>query len=376
MRRAIAWSYELLTEAQQRCFRALGVFVGGFALPAVHPIGFADGEIGPDDVLLLLAALVDASLVQEFPNVNAALQWAEARREAMLGLRLAAAFGRFWVSRGQMSEAEFWYERMLASDALVGGQEAQYVLRAEALMGLGQVLLILGKMERAEVVAKEGLRRSVPGGDHSGMSAAYAILGQIAQMRGKVDEAATFFVKSDEHAKRSEIESLLGMALRNLANLALLQGDYVRATALFEERLASARSSGVLWVVANITTLLGYLAGSQQNYPLAKARYREALAHFRSFGNPAYTAWCLEGLAATLCAEGQYAQAMRLCAASAAMREQARTPLPPTEQGAFEHTVASAKVALSDSAFEEEWNCGSNLTRDEAIDYALSEACT
>ena len=129
-------------------------------------------------------------------------------------------------------------------------------------------------------------------------------------------------------------------------------------------------------MVANITTLLGYLAGSQQNNPLAKARYREALALFRSFGNPAYTAWCLEGLAATLCAEGQYAQAMRLCAASAAMREQARTPLPPTEQGAFEHTVASAKVALSDSAFEEEWNCGSNLTRDEAIDYALSEACT
>ncbi|HEY6407797.1 MAG TPA: tetratricopeptide repeat protein [Ktedonobacteraceae bacterium] len=441
MRRAIAWSYELLTKPQQRCFRALGVFVGGWAFPAVHPIGFADGEIGPDDVLLLLAALVDASLVQvnmpsqgvtrfemlelmreyalerlqaageeeacrrrhaayyaqlgetigpfgpveeadwlrlvqEFPNVHAALQWAQARREAMLGLRLATAFGRFWVSRGQMSEAEFWYERMLALDGLAGGQEARYVLRAEALMGLGQVLLNLGKMERAEAAAKEGLRRSVPGGDHSGMSAAYAILGQIAQMRGRVDEAATFFVKSDEHAKRSGIESLLGMASRNLANLALMQGDYVRATALFEERLASARSSGVVWVVANITTLLGYLAGSQQNYPLAKARYREALALFRSFGNPTYTAWCLEGLAATLCAEGQYAQAVHLCAASAAMRAQARTPLPSTERAAFEHAVASAKAALGDSAFEEEWHIGSDLIRDEAIDYALSEACT
>jgi len=294
----------------------------------------------------------------------------------MLGLRLATTFGRFWVSRGQMSEAEFWYERMLALDGLAGGQEARYVLRAEALMGLGQVLLNLGKIERAEAAAREGLRRSVPGGDHSGMSAAYAILGQIAQMRGKVDEAATFFVKSDEHAKRSGIESLLGMALRNLASLALMQGDYVRATALFEERLASARSSGVVWVVANITTLLGYLAGSQQNYSLAKARYREALALFRSFGNPTYTAWCLEGLAATLRAEGQYAQAMRLCAASAAMREQARTPPLPTEWGAFEHTVASAKAALSDSAFEEEWHIGSDLTHDEAIDYALSEACT
>lgn len=67
---------------------------------------------------------------------------------------------------------------------------------------------------------------------------------------------------------------------------------------------------------------------------------------------------------------------MRLCAAAAAMREQAQTPLPPAERGAFEHTVARAKAALSESVFEEEWIIGSELTHEEAIDYALSEACT
>ena len=440
MHSAIAWSYELLTEAQQRCFRALGVFVGGWTLPAAHAVGFADGEIAPDDVLLLLAALVDASLVQvempsqgtarfgmlelireyaleqlhsadeeepcrqrhaayyahlgetivpfgsgegagevhmvqEFPNARAALQWAEARREAMLGLRLANAFGRFWVSSGQMSEAEFWFERMLALDELTGGQEARLVLRAEALMGLGQILLNLVKLEQAEAVAKEVLRRSVPGGDHSGMSAAYAILGQIAQMRGKIDEAATFFTKSDDHAKRSEIGSLKGMALRNLANLARMQGDYVRATALLEEDLAIARSFGAVWVVANITTLLGYLAVSQQNYTLAKVRYREALALFRTFGSPTYTAWCLEGFAATICAQGDYTQSIRLCAAAATLREQAHTPLPPSELEAFEQMVANARVALGELLFASEWAAGSALLQDEVIDYALSDAC-
>jgi transcriptional regulator with XRE-family HTH domain len=34
MQSAIAWSYELLTAAQQRCFRALGVFLGGWTLDA------------------------------------------------------------------------------------------------------------------------------------------------------------------------------------------------------------------------------------------------------------------------------------------------------------------------------------------------------
>ena len=441
MEDALAWSYELLTDSQQRCFRALSVFVGGWALEAAEAVCWDEGDTAPEEAIHILAALVDASLiqmdisakhaprfvmlelireyalerlrategeeqyrqrhasyyaclgegivpfgpgqgaieaqlVQEFSNARAALQWAEARREAMLGLRLASAFGRFWVSRGQMSEAEFWFERMLALDELAGGQEARLLLRAEALMGLGQILLNLGKLERAEAVAKEVLRRSVPGGDHAGMSAAYAILGQIAQMRGKIAEAAIFFMKSDDHAKRSEIGSLKGMALRNLANLARMQGDYEGATVLLEEDLVIARSFGAVWVIANITTLLGYLAFSQQNYTLAKVRYREALALFRTFGSPTYAAWCLEGFAATICAQGDYKQSTRLCASAATLREQAHTPLPQDEQQAFEQTVATAKAAIDEVSFGEEWAKGSLFTLDEAIDYALSEAGT
>jgi tetratricopeptide (TPR) repeat protein len=437
MEDALAWSYELLTPSQQRCFRALSVFVGGWTLEAAEAVCWDEGETQPEEAIQTLSALVDACMIQmdmsagnaprfvmlelirdyaldrlyaareeeqyrqrharyyahlgeiiipfgpgqgvieaqlvkEFPNARAALQWAEARREAMLGLRLASAFGRFWVSRGQISEAEFWFERMLALDELAGGQEARLVLRAEALMGLGQILLNLGKLERAEATAKEVLRRSVPGADHSGMSAAYAILGQIAQMRGQIDEAATFFTKSDDHAKRSEIGSLKGIALRNLANLARMQGDYLRATALLEEELAGARSFGVVWVVANITTLLGYLAFYQQNYTLAKAHYREALALFRAFGSPTYTAWCVEGYAAVLCAEGHYKQATCLCAAAATLREQAQTPLPQDKRESFVQTVAVVKAALDEPMFAEIWTRGASLTHDQAIDYALS----
>jgi predicted ATPase/transcriptional regulator with XRE-family HTH domain len=157
MEDAIAWSYELLTEDQQRCFRALSVFLGGWTLEAAEAVGFTEGETTPGEVILTLAALVDASLIQtetvaggvirfqmlelvrdyarqrlhaageeeqcrrrhaayyarlaetvfayfgpepgmreahfplamaqESPNVRAALQWAEERQEAELGLR-------------------------------------------------------------------------------------------------------------------------------------------------------------------------------------------------------------------------------------------------------------------------------------------------
>lgn len=55
METAIAWSYELLTEHQQRCFRALGVFVGGWTLEAAEAVGFREGETTPGEVILTLA---------------------------------------------------------------------------------------------------------------------------------------------------------------------------------------------------------------------------------------------------------------------------------------------------------------------------------
>jgi tetratricopeptide (TPR) repeat protein len=438
---AIAWSYELLTAAQQRSFRALGVFVGGWTLEAAEAVCWTEGETTPDKVILTLAALVDASLVQvemptesasrfdmlelireyaldrlrtageeepcrhrhaayyarrgesiapfgpgqgagetqlvlDFPNARAALQWAEERQEATLGLRLARAFGEMWFSHGHMREAEMWLERMLALDWQAGAQEALFVLRAEAFYNLGDVLLGKGSLEQAEALATETLERARQSGDQSCMSIAWGILGTAAKAQGKLDEAAAYFTESVTHARLTEHLSIKGVALRNRAELAWIQGDLARAITLAEEGSLLAQSAGITFVVAGQATMLGHLAHQQGNYALAKTRYREALALYRAFGSPTYRAGCLEGLAATLCAEGRYEPATRLYAAEAVLREQAQTPLPPAEREAFEQTVASAQTALDEPTFGAEWAAGTALTQNEAIEYALSEAYT
>ena len=95
---------------------------------------------------------------------------------------------------------------------------------------------------------------------------------------------------------------------------------------------------------------------------------------YRAFGSPTYIASCLEGYAAAACGEGHYAQATRLCAQASTLREQTQAALLPAQREAFEQVVATAKAALDELAFEREWNTGTTLTQDEAIDDALSDA--
>src|SRR5258708_20888148 len=119
----------------------------------------------------------------------------------------------------------------------------------------------------------------------------------------------------------------MSRATSHLSDVASMRGDLEHATALLEEALANARVSGMMWDIPIMTAMLGHLARQQQRYDLAKARYREALMRFRTFSSPTYIPWCLEGYAAVLSAEGYYTQATRMCAATAALREQINTPI-------------------------------------------------
>ena len=45
MRAAIDWSYDLLSEHEQRALRSLGVFIGGFELEAARAVCDADLDV-------------------------------------------------------------------------------------------------------------------------------------------------------------------------------------------------------------------------------------------------------------------------------------------------------------------------------------------
>jgi predicted ATPase/DNA-binding CsgD family transcriptional regulator len=64
LRASVEWSYDLLADNQRTLLRRLAVFVGGFKLADVETICAGEG-LRPEDILELLAALVDHSLVDQ-----------------------------------------------------------------------------------------------------------------------------------------------------------------------------------------------------------------------------------------------------------------------------------------------------------------------
>src|SRR5581483_564625 len=137
LRGAIAWSYDLLNEAERALFAALAVFAGGAALEAIEAVcgtsltaehGGSTAEVATLDGL---ASLVDKSLLRQVEDADG-----EARFVMLETIR------------------EFAAERLAASDTATDlrRRHAQYFLalaeRAEAeLAGAGQAAW-LDRLER------------------------------------------------------------------------------------------------------------------------------------------------------------------------------------------------------------------------------------
>ena len=438
MRDAVAWSYELLSSAEQRLFRSLAVFDGGCALEAAEAICSSADQGAPDALLEGLTALVDQSLLraerlnaaprftmleiireyaleqlqargeadtlrrrhaeyyaklaeeasrigpdqdardelvlQESANIRAAIAWAREQKESSLGLRLANACGRIWYIRGRTSEVMRWFEELLALDAAAGGRAAAPAVRMEALYGVGQIAMDQGQYDRVEAVAREGLALAEQIGNESGIGNALAQLGVVAEARGDLQSAVQFLEQGLIHCRKAGDIGGEQRALVSLGHIYRVLGDYPRATTYFEQALEQARSINLTWGIANVLTSLGHLAREQGDYQRALARYRESLALHRSFGNKGYIAWCFEGMATALCAEGQPEQAAQLCAAAAALREAAHTLRPPAEQQVYDQTIAAARSALGETAFQRAWSAGAAYTVEEAIAFALADA--
>jgi predicted ATPase/transcriptional regulator with XRE-family HTH domain len=379
MRDAIAWSYELLDEPDQRLFRHLCVFTGGGTLDAVEAVcatgspvldGLTtlvasnlvrmpaapgeprlsmletirefggeqledQGEAGPArqrhaDWYLALAeraapALAGpdaaawlARLDEEHDNVRAALGWACGQGDGETALRLAGALGRFWVQRGHLSEGRRWCAAALALPAGAGADTQP--VRANCLTAAARLAIGQAAYGEAEGFLGEAEALARTHGDPAGLAAVLNARGLLARAQDRYAASAQAYTEALGLARSAGNHGEEAAALLGLAYAAMFTGDTARAGALTEESLAAARRSRDRLILAQTLFFLGWGASNTGAYERAEAIGTEALELFAELGEAGEHAEALFVLGTIAVFTGDYRRATGLFERSLAER--------------------------------------------------------
>jgi predicted ATPase len=314
----------------------------------------------------------DQRIARELPNIRAALAWALERHEPGIGLRLATPMGRWWYTRGAFDESEGWLRALLDLDKAGGERAAPAGLRVSALFALTLLALDRRNYDGAEALAREGLALARREGDDARAGNMLAELGHVAEARGDLDSAVTYFEESlaaHERSGSSSTGAAVGRTLSSLGDLARARGQYDRAREYLERSLAWARERDFSFAVAACLASLGHVAVEQGDLAGATARYREALDLYQTLRNPASLAALLEGIAAAARATGDMDAVARLAGAVEGLRDAAGAG-ESAEWALFASAREEARAVRGAEAFDAAYAWGRALAPGRALAYA------
>ena len=381
LRVAIDASYELLAPSEQALFRRLGVFVGGFSLPAVVEVCDPQALLGLD-ALAAIESLVDKSLLRQerrpdeadeprFGMLETIREYALERlvhsgERASVRRQHAAYFlGGADVALAQITSAQqsAWlrsldaeHDNLLAALAwcederepdlglrasgllawfwIVRGHVAEgrrqlaalldlapsqpTPLRAEALRVTGSLALHQGDYTAARALFEASLAIRRDVHDRPGAVGPLSGLGAAAMQLGDDVTAEACF--REALATQEALEDKLGVAesLNSLANLAHGRGDLAAARELYERSEALNREVGYRGDV--VMHNLGVVAQEQGDLAGARRHFEDSVAIKRALGDPPGLALSLAKLGEVVAGMGDVATAHRLLSESLSLQ--------------------------------------------------------
>jgi predicted ATPase/class 3 adenylate cyclase len=269
LRGAIAWSYDLLDEADQRVFARLAVFAGGATLEAIERVVFEPGDAA--DPLDAVTSLVDKSLVRQ-----------ESEPDGEPRFRMLSTIQEFATERlEEQGEAEEMGERQ-AAWVLALVQEG-----ATGLFGQDQKA-ILDRFEREHDNIRAALARAIAHGHAEMAMRIFAASWRFWQMRGYLAEAR-------EHAERvlalagsADLPDARAAALEAAGGIAYWQGQLDVARGWYAEAVEIARASGDDARIANAIYNLSFtFTLEHEDQVQARALAKEAVEIYRRLGDEA-----------------------------------------------------------------------------------------
>lgn len=315
LRQAIDWSYDLLSEPEQRLFRRLSVFLGGCTLEAVESVCDTKQDLGVD-VLDGMSSMVDKSLARQIEQADGEPRFvmletiseyargkiAESGEEAATRRSHAAYCLVLAEESGAEDTAENqagWVDRLeiesqnlrAALEWLIETGHAEWGLR------LGVALFRFWERHERLTEARDWLAKllKMPGAAAPSSLRVRALFsaGVLASEQRDYPVAMELLTKSVELARQLQDPRTLAVSLNALAVVSREQGDLAAARALFEESLVYWKQLEDAQAVARGLSNLAGIANLQQDYQRARSLYEESLAIFRELGDRTGQAWAL-----------------------------------------------------------------------------------
>ncbi len=310
LRNTLQWSYDLLNSDEQRLFRRLSVFVGGFTLQAVETLyTFLDGEGAGDAVLDGLASLIEKNLLQPpgQDEEDPRLGMLETIRE--FGLECLTTNGELETAHNAHAQC-FLALAEEAATHIFRPQETAWVPRLEREMGnLQSVMawsLAYGRRTQSMEIAlrlaialedfwqyigyfRDGwtfLEQALIGNENIETRIRANAFRLACILTGYLNDERSESMAEQSLALFRELDDTPNIAfmLRRLGWLAHMRYDFERANMLYQESVTLYRALNDREGIHQLLFNIAYLAENEGGYTRARALFAKILAYHRETG--------------------------------------------------------------------------------------------
>ncbi|HEY3059586.1 MAG TPA: LuxR C-terminal-related transcriptional regulator [Chloroflexota bacterium] len=432
LRAAIDWSYELLEPGEQRLFRQLGVFTGGFTLEAAEAVCELSGPPALD-VLDSMEALGRASLVRQVDHAGETrfemletvrefaaeqleqsgelepvrsrhadyfLALAEKTEPLLHGPQQRQWFDRLereeanmravleWSLRNEDSEqgvrlagALWWFwlirsylteGRRWAEAAVAASPALSPLVRAKALYCAAFVATFQNDRAQGKAWAEAALAICREFGDDRGAAYALACLGLTAMMDGDAPPARAAFEESARLFRATADAWGLRTVLNGFGELERLGKNFERAETLYTESLSVARQEQDAHGVGLLLLNLAILALQQSVADRAADLIAEASQIWSELGYRQGLVACVGVLASIAALRERWELAIRLFGTRQEVGDQVGRPELEYDRLVFEHYRGVARARVDASTWDAAWAAGKKLSVEQAVAEGLS----